>query len=37
MLRFSPRPRVVFSGEEDDGCDNIGVVGDELSIEVCKA
>ena len=24
-------------GEEDNGCDNVGVVGDEFAIEVCKA
>ena len=28
---------MVFSSEEDNGCDNVGVVGNELSIKVCKA
>ena len=37
LLRFSPRPRVVLSGEGDNGCDNVGVIGNELSIEVCEA
>ena len=37
LLRFSPRPRVVLSGEEDNGCDNVGVIANELAIEVCKA
>ena len=37
LLRFSPRLRVVLLSEEDNGCNNIGVVGNELSIEVCEA
>ena len=37
LLRLSPGPRAVLLGEEDNGCDNVGVVGDELSIEVRKA
>ena len=28
---------MVFSGEEDNGCDNVGVVGNEFVREVCKA
>ena len=37
LLEASPRPGVVLSSEEDDGCDNIGVVGNELAIEVHKS
>ena len=36
LLGFSPRPRVVFSSKENNGCDDVGVVRDELAIEVCK-
>ena len=28
---------MVLLSEEDDGCDNVGVVGNELSVKVCKA
>ena len=37
MLGFSPGPRVVLLSEEDNGCDNVGVVGNELSVKVLKA
>ena len=36
MLQFGPGPRVVFSGEEDNGCDDVVVVGNEFAIEVRK-
>ena len=28
---------MVLSSEEDNGCDNVGVIGDELSVKVRKA
>ena len=37
QLGLSPGPRVVLTSEEDDGCDNVGVLGNELVIEVHKA
>ena len=37
LLGLSPRPRVVFMSEKDNGCNNVGVVGNELVIEVCKS
>ena len=37
LLWFSPRPRVVLSSEEDNGCNDVGVVGNELSVKVRKA
>ena len=36
LLGICPRPGVVLSSEEDNGCNNIGVVGNEFAIEVCK-
>ena len=37
LLGLGPRPRVVLTSEEDYGCDNVRVVGNELAIEVCKS
>ena len=37
LLGFSPRPRVVFASEEDNGCDDVGVVRNELAVKVCRA
>ena len=37
LLGPSPGPRVVLSSEEDDGCNDVGVVGNELSVKVHKA
>ena len=37
LLGLNPRPRVVFSSEENDGCNDVGVVGNEFTIEVRKA
>ena len=28
---------MVLLSEEDNGCDNVGVVGNELPVKVCKA
>ena len=32
-----PFPREVFLGEVDEGSGNVGVVRDEMTVEVCKA
>ena len=37
LLGLSPRPSVVFSSEENNGCDDVGVVRDEFAIEARKA
>ena len=37
LLGFSPGPRVILLGEQDDGCDNVGVIGNEFSVKVRKA
>ena len=36
LLGFGPGPRVVLSSEEDDWCDDVGVVGNEFSVKVRK-
>ena len=28
---------MILSSEEENGCDNVGVVGNELLVKVCKA
>ena len=37
LLGVSPGPRVVLLSEEDNGCNDVGVVGNELVVKVCKA
>ena len=37
LLRLSPGPRVVLLSKEDNGCNNVGVIGNELSVKVHKA
>ena len=36
LLRISPRPGVVLPSEENNGCDDVGIIGNEFVIEVCK-
>ena len=37
LLGLSPGPRVVLLSEEDNGCDDVGVVRNELAVKVCRA
>ena len=37
LLKSSPNPRFVFFGKEHKGGDNVGVIRDELLIEICEA
>ena len=36
LLENSPNPRLVFFGKECEGVDDVGVIRDELPIEICK-
>ena len=35
-MKFRPGPGVIFSGEKDDGGNDVGKVRDKLSVEVCE-
>ena len=37
LLKRSPIPRLVFPGEKVERGDNMGEVGDEFAIEICKS
>ena len=37
LLKSSPNPRLVLFGKEHKGGDDVGVIRDELPIEICKA
>ena len=37
LLEGGPLPRFAFSGEEVQGCDNVGETGDEFPVEICKS
>ena len=37
LLRIGPRPRMVLPSEENNGGNNVGIVGNELVIEVHKS
>ena len=36
LLESSPNPRLVLFGKECEGVDDVGVIRDELLIEICK-
>ena len=37
LLKVGPGPWLIFSGEQVEGSDNVGEVGDKFTIEVCKS
>ena len=36
LLRISPRPGVILPSKENDGNDDVRIIGNEFVIEICK-